>query len=474
MKKIITTILVLALLLIQLPLAVNAASGTNNDNGIITINNAIAGKTYSVYQLLTLESYDTDAKAYRYTVNSTWETFIKSVEGTYVEIDEFGYVTWKEGADVVAFSKAALAHAKTNSIAATATQKASSATVTFEKLNLGYYLLDSSTGVLCGLNTTKPSVEISEKNTEVVVEKEVKEASTNTFGEKNDAKIGDIIEFKTTITVGAGAENYKLYDKLSEGLTLLDTEENKISVKVNGEEVDASNYTKTTDFEKGTFTIEFKNDYIFTLSEKTEIIVSYYAELNEKAVIEGEGNLNETYVTYGDDNETTHDYTRTYTYSFTLNKVNSEGKTIEGAEFRLYADAKAENEIKLVYDAEAGVYRVSPNANSGETIKVGTATIEGLDHTKYYLKETKQPEGYNILTSLVEVNVNGTDLSNKEVIDITENYQNTEVEVENKTGAELPSTGSVGTMMFIAVGTMMILGFGVLLVTKLRMSKMTI
>ena len=66
------------------------------------------------------------------------------------------------------------------------------------------------------------------------------------------------------------------------------------------------------------------------------------------------------------------------------------------------------------------------------------------------------------------------DKSNKEVIDITKNYKNTEVKVENKTGAELPSTGSVGTMMFIAVGTMMILGFGVLLVTKLRMSKMTI
>ena len=45
--------------------------------------------------------------------------------------------------------------------------------------------------------------------------------------------------------------------------------------------------------------------------------------------------------------------------------------------------------------------------------------------------------------------------------------------VINLTGAELPITGGIGTMLFVIIGSVMVLGFGVLLVTKLRISKMS-
>ena len=48
------------------------------------------------------------------------------------------------------------------------------------------------------------------------------------------------------------------------------------------------------------------------------------------------------------------------------------------------------------------------------------------------------------------------------------------IEVVNTAGSVLPSTGGMGTTLFIAIGSMMVLGFGVLLVTKLRLSKMSI
>ena len=44
------------------------------------------------------------------------------------------------------------------------------------------------------------------------------------------------------------------------------------------------------------------------------------------------------------------------------------------------------------------------------------------------------------------------------------------VRVENKTGAELPSTGGVGTTVFYVVGGLMVLLAVVLLVTRKKMS----
>ena len=44
----------------------------------------------------------------------------------------------------------------------------------------------------------------------------------------------------------------------------------------------------------------------------------------------------------------------------------------------------------------------------------------------------------------------------------------TEVEVENKTGTVLPSTGGMGTTMIYLVGAVLVLGSGVVLATKRR------
>ena len=46
-----------------------AAQGTNDNSGSITINDAEEGHTYNAYQVLVLESYNTDAGAYSYKAN---------------------------------------------------------------------------------------------------------------------------------------------------------------------------------------------------------------------------------------------------------------------------------------------------------------------------------------------------------------------------------------------------------------------
>ena len=45
-----------------------------------------------------------------------------------------------------------------------------------------------------------------------------------------------------------------------------------------------------------------------------------------------------------------------------------------------------------------------------------------------------------------------------------------EVEIENKSGTELPSTGGIGTTIFYVLGSILVIGAVVLLITKKRMS----
>ena len=494
MKKILKMMFVLAFLLVQIvpTTLANADSGTNDNTGTITINNVEEGRVYTIYEILKLESYDTTKNAYAYKATTEWSTFVKSaaVDGVYLDVDSQGYVTWHTGADVAAFAKLALQHAKTNT--STITTKTSitvgkgETSIEFTNLNLGYYLVDSSLGTVCGLTTTKPSATIEEKNTVPTVDKEVKEDSGG-YGDSNTAQIGQEVEFKTTITIGKGAINYTLHDKMSAGLTYVDGSiEVKKTNSTGTTTVENTYYTvKTTDLTDGcTFEINFKNSLIENLTTSDTLVVTYKAILNDKAVVEGEGNPNETYVKYGDTGnlETEHDSTKTYTYDFQIVKTNSEHKYLEGAEFDLYTTESGGNKIPLIaLNDENGykVYRVATTEEASESefvsakIKAGKVIIKGLDLDKYYLEETKAPDGYNKLAGRVSFTVMGTNADDVSVVGEIYQTPNHGLVVVNNTGNELPSTGGIGTMLFVLIGSMMVLGCGVLLVTKLRMTKMS-
>lgn len=468
MKKIKKTLSLLLLLVLSLAQVGNVkADGTK---GTITINKAIVNETYSIYRILDLETYDAQNNHYIYRANSKWQAFINDASkgGKYLEAkNENGntYYVWKENADQVEFTKEAIAYAKANSIETEAFKTATSTTVKFTELDLGYYLVSSSVGSLLHLTTTNPNGEINEKNTiKPEVDKEVKENSTGVYGKENDATIGDTVEFKSTITTGAGFKDYVLYDKMSTGLTL-NTGSIKAYVIVNNNEVaiDEQYYTVNTNVEGYAFTITFDNEFIAKQPRNTKIVVKYTATLNENATIEGTGNINETKLTY--DNGTTETKTTTtYTYKFNLKKTDADENEIEGAEFKLYDKDK---EILVVLENEAdSIYRVAVGNEAGVTIKVGHATIKGLDAGTYYLEEVVSPEGYNKLTSKQEVEVKGKNNDNS--------FHINDISVVNYTGSLLPETGGIGTMLFITFGLILILGFGLLLVTKLRAYKANI
>lgn len=464
-RKILTLFVALAMAL-ALSLPAFAASGTNDNSGSITINNAVPGQTYNIYQVLVLESYDTDKEAYAYKANPAWEDWLED-QTSYVSIDEQGYVTWVENADVVAFAKEALAYAEANKIAATRTETATSTTVTFSSLSLGYYLVESSLGTLCSLDTTNPSVIMKEKNEPPTVEKKVQEDSTNNWGDENTAQIGDTVNFKTTITIKPGAQNYVLHDEMSEGLTL---NPNSIALTLDGTPLNEDYYNVlTANLDDGCdFHITFTQTYLDTITDDTEVVVTYSAILNEKAVISVEANTNKTKLDYGEKNETTWDETKTYTFSFDIVKTGEDKKILDGAKFKLYDSETGGNEIPVVKISE-GVYRLAKAGEDGVEMETfhGQIEVRGLDaNTTYWLQETEAPDGYNKLPGRVAVKIEDNNLSAT-----VENgaWVNGGVHVVNKTGSLLPSTGGMGTTLFyIGGGALVVLAIVLLVIKKRR------
>lgn len=460
------------LLALVMALSLITTAFAAGETGSITIDNAVVGKTYTIYRIFDLNSHNDDYTAINYKVSAKWAAFFQDgAKGLdYVTIDDQGYVTWKVDADKAAFAKDAYAFAQASSIPNDGQNKATNSTVKFENLTLGYYLVQSDLGVLCSLDTTMPDVTIKEKNSQPTVDKQVQENSNGTWGDTNDANIGDTVNFKTTINVVDGQpKNYVLHDKMSNGLTF---DAGSVEVKIGDRTLTlGSDYTLIANPKDGcTFEIEFKEN---VLKPNDVVIVTYSATLNEKAVIYPEPNTNETKLVYGEGSETTWDKTETFTYQFDLVKTKTDNTVLNGAEFKLY-DAKTEgNEIALI-DEGNGVYRVATAAEKAAegfvsaTIKAGKVTIKGLDSGTYYLEETKAPAGYNVLAERVEVKIDHANLTATVEGDT---YVSGGVQVINQTGAELPSTGGIGTTIFYVVGGLLVVVAGVLLVTRKRMSK---
>lgn len=477
--------------------------------GSITINDAVPGQTYKAYQLLYLESYNKDAGAYAYKANSAWETWLKT-QTTYVSFDDQGYVTWVKDADAAAFAKLAQVEAAKMTADKTETGVAAnegdtSCTVTFSDLKLGYYLIDTTLGTLCSLDTTNPSAEVEEKNEVATVDKEVKEddATENVWRDDNDADIGQTVEFKTTIHAKKGAQSYVLHDVMSSGLTLnADSIEVKAGTTTLTKDTD---YTvSTTNSDNCTFEISFKQTYLDTITTDTDIVVTYSAKLNENAVVgkkDDEKNTNKTKLNYGEESktETAWDETTTYTWELKVfkytNVTGDNGTTtktaLKDAKFELRrSDEEGTAAVGLISKGN-NVYRIAKSDENSETSDyctvittdaTGKFEIEGLDSDKYYLVETSAPAGYNVLAGPIKVEIedDGTVKYYNTVAqgDGTFGYETDAktagddgVEVLNQSGVELPSTGGTGTTMIYIVGAALALLAVVLLVTRRRMSK---
>lgn len=449
MKRICALLLALVMIL---SLATTAFAATNDS---ITINNAKAGETYKIYKMLDLSVNDAaNPTAYTYTVAEGWEAFFAEggAGAAYVTINDAGAVTVISDAAAAALAKAAAEWSGKPAATQSVTVAEGATTAVFDGLENGYWLVTSTLGTIAMAETTPDAsdVTINEKNPVDSITKKVEEDSTGEYGASNDAQIGDIVNFQSVITLHKGTRNVKVTDTMTTGLTynkdaaiagLTENTEYTISETDNG------------------FVITFEDTYLNSLTATTELTLTYSATLNENAIADSAivAQTNKIVIAYGDA-QSVDATTTTTTYKFAVNKKAAGVEDLADAVFSLKKDSEVVKLIKL----DDTNYRVANGNEAGAvdtftTVASGDIVIWGVDaDTDYTLEEIRAPEGYNKLTEAVKVEVK-TD--NSAIVDVL-----------NQAGAELPSTGGVGTTMFYVIGGLMMLMAVVLLVTKKRMA----
>lgn len=477
MKHTTRILAMLLALVLCLGLSVTAFAAEGNS---ITVKNTVEGQTYKLYKMLDLSVSD-DQTAYSYTVNTAWVDFFKETgKGyDYVGITD-GFVTWKDSASIEAFAKDAEAFAKSKPLTEIAKKDTTEqdTNVVFENLEPGYYLVTSTLGTKATVGTTPstPNPEIKEKNGVPTNVKKVQEDSDNSWGTVNDADIGQIVNFQSTITAQAGAENYVFHDKMSQGLSF--NAESVVVKNGNTKLVVDKDYTlKTTGLADGyTFEVAFQQTFCDKLNPGEQIVISYSATLNEKAVIAGVGNPNTSHLTYGEEGKfsTTPSKTITYTWQFDVLKYGNSKKdnVLKDAQFVLLNND--ESKVAKFTGAKFSSWIDVPGEGAAwdpasvlTTDANGKIHVEGLDADTYKLREIKAPDGYNKLSQDEQFTITATKADNG----LTMTPVELTVDVNNQSGALLPSTGGMGTTIFYVLGGILAVGAAVLLVTKKRMER---
>ena len=474
-RKILSLVLALAMVMGLATTAFAEEGGETTTNGSITITNALDGETYNAYQILYLESYNAEKEIYAYKANSAWEAWLKT-QTAYVSFDSQGYVTWVKDANAADFAKAAKGQLSGKTAAGQVTPTADGS-ATISNLQLGYYLVDSTVGALCELNTTKPDVKITDKNQTPTIEKKVQEDSDGSWGDVNDADIDQTVNFKSTVSAKPGARKYIVHDKMDSQLEFGGVTSITAGSKTLTEGAEKDYTVVTTGLTDGcTFHIVFNQTYLDSITDDTDIVINYTAKLTSDAVA-GNGYENDTWLDYGDNQHTEHDTTTTYTWKLPIYKYHKDGNTkkaLAGAEFILYKGTEENREYAQVANGKlTGWTKTKTEATTLVSDADGKIAVEGLDADTYYLEETKAPGGYNKLAGPVKVEIShtvtdeGAHMTNTLKQDAT-NVK--EVEIENKSGTELPSTGGIGTTIFYVLGSILVIGAVVLLIAKKRMS----
>lgn len=500
MKRILAIVCTFVMI-ISMATGVNAvettATTSTPERGKITVTKAIAGEDYKIYKILSLESYDKNTGAYSYKKpGGKWDTFINSEEGKeYFVTNGNGYVTLKIKSEEEARKLAiyAIGYAHKNNVEATKKKtaivsKSEETTVVFDDLDLGYYVIESTSGTACGIATTNPEVTVANKHDNPYVQKKITQggAVNGDAGTQNSVNLGESVMFKTTIFVKPGAKNYVLHDTMDSNLQFISIQEiqgNGPAKTLRGQtptNPDAADYEVKPDslnhndstkdgctFEVS-FTDAFYAKYQQAIDTKklTEIYVTYIAQVKDTAKI-NTAMKNTTYLTYGDHSKSDESETKTFTYGIPVFKYTGSDTALAGAKFVLSTKEQPDEKNAIKFDSYDSVYRYSIDQTngSGNTTLTSNANgrvdIQGLQEGTYYLKETEAPKGYNKIQKSIKIQI----LSDGS-IKVDDKTNTGDVKVLNNTGSLLPSTGGMGTTLIYVVGSILVLASGMVLFSK--------
>lgn len=396
----------------------------------------------------------------------------------------------------------------------------------------GYYLIVQTTAANDAgktmsaviVNTAgQAGVTVSPKKDTVTVSKKVQEnmdgvnnpASEDNWGTAADYNIGDYVKFQLTGSLPTDYADYTSYeytfhDTADQGLTFVNDTTHPVKVyavndnnKVELKQDTLTGYqVLTSDINGETFNVKFadlkkaqaeKTGDTVNITSSTQIVVEYYAQLNENAVLGSNGNQNKVYLQfsnnkYGEGTGKTEEHKVTvFTFKLEVTKygkTDSDKEALNGAGFTLYKATK-------VNPADSDYAKVG---NEVQHTNGNVFDFTGLDSGYYKIVETTTPKGYNTIdpiTFTCDATYNSADepgtLTDLTVTDVkvggvasaeqtfTVNRGTGEAgtaqiktDVVDIPGSKLPSTGGMGTVLLYVAGIAVFVLAGATLVMALR------
>lgn len=254
----------------------------------------------------------------------------------------------------------------------------------------------------------------------------------------------------------------------------------------------ADNSLYTTDYTAPKLTVSFTElgrtklaELMNSTDKWTHVGISFTATVNEKVHDKVNNTVeNKATVTFeneggtGTDKDKETPPTKTNTGDIDIKKTERDGTgELLGAEFQIASskeNAEAGNYLKVLVDANNKITKILPHdttetgakkwiirPHETDNTKLGVigdtyyaTKFEGLqtesgtpsNKNKYYVFETKAPEGYNLLDKVVEVDFANENATSHIVLKT----------IENSKGFTLPNTGGVGTILLVVCGIILI------------------
>lgn len=452
--------------------------------------------TFNAYRMFDITTKSGTTTQYGFTVCDKFEDFFKGVSDPYTEVetslgDSAAYATKN------AYMTKIKNYIVNQSIVADKTVTATGTFVEMTDMEQGYYILiPSSTDYAMMIANV-----VSDCDVHVKVEDPIVTKTTDDGKDKAEAMIGGRVNYKMTAVVpnteGKDMSTYQfiVYDRMTKGLTY----NNDAVVTLAGETLKAGTDYIIKQVSNDTYTdllINFiiNKDLSETLKDHVgeTISIAYSATLNEKAVVT-DPEKNTAYLWYtnnqgeniGGEEFTPTDPTpdpgkdpdpdpdkpdpevKVYNYQFTVHKVDESKQPLSGAEFQLYKGTEQTPMKFIVIEDETDGdtdfdYCVAKAGETGTTETLisdsnGRIAIYGLETGAYVLKETKAPDGYNLLKDPVNITIEKDD-------EFVQTAGSMSTQVENKSGTLLPETGGTGSVLFAVAGGIIILAAGAILV----------
>ena len=506
MKKWLSVLLAAVMLLAMAGIA-GAVDTPKEATGTITFQNLENGESVTAYKVAEY-TYDTTKGQY---TDAKWVDKIqKWIEETY-KVNNLAVNATPENVSETAFYEAMRSFAEKNikKIDVLSELKAGSYIClisggsTVHQLHLvsltphqkedGTWELKGGEGISATEKASRPVLDKTMK----VEEKEIKQ-------DQDTAAIGDTVTFDIYATVPeypdeATKKTYIITDTMAQGLTL---NSGSITVSLINEKktLAVTDYTLTIhepEADHG-FTIKFNYDSIKgeAASEVSSwdskagtgyegrvdttgdgnsltkgVHIQYTATVNNDVKLESDDNTNHAQLVYsnnpyGESTSEINDEVKLYTYGLKVEKKDGKTKAmLEGAEFEIYkinGKEKAKLSFKQVADGQYVVAKAGENGtvttvavskkteNDPDSKEVGKLEIRGLDVGSYELVETKAPQDYNKLTQPEPFTITQNTTTHKYIDKTTSAYNNEEI--LNYKGITMPSTGGMGTTVFMVAG----------------------